>query len=636
MKARLAALIFTVGAVTSAIAALIRLASRSGESLSSSLDVMMSRSDQYVVAFAAAGLVWVALAFAIGRLPAPAGLAGWLMRIVAATVLMGPITQGVWIVLRMALLDIPPPPSSYLENPRSWFGYLATPPNNILALARGFILVGLMVSAQNRGMGSTSGSSRRWSPGPMTGRGPDQVTRILCGHALLAGAAFRRNVLAFFEEKWTATAPEFGLDIQLLANVCSDAEARDKAYRLGFAAIGVASILMTAAIPEFGLPLAIFVAGCVWFVKWRKEETLARLFSQASFNRASAVKSFGGKLSPKLAAALPREDQNLIVYRGFMPFVGAGLDLGGWSFVTFVDKAKVKGAAETVRTFTVPELYAALDAGLKGLQLPSLRCRDYFFVRGLDIKGDPEILGDLANRPRQMISAEMGALYIEEQDTHVRSYKCIQVIDWGGEVIISYYLRCSVQGTSLFVEMKRYLLPPLTDDHRRVDRLRPDRFGLRAGQFAVSLVVGPVVALVSPFVIFASLQEAIAGAFYSDERLAQRRRQAAQDDPTYDYGATTTLRASFAQNTFLHYFQKADADFDNKLIERKILDEIECFLDARGIDTTDIRERQTTILNSGILVQGGDVRAESLAVGQGAQASKVEGQKPARSKETVG
>jgi hypothetical protein len=149
-------------------------------------------------------------------------------------------------------------------------------------------------------------------------------------------------------------------------------------------------------------------------------------------------------------------------------------------------------------------------------------------------------------------------------------------------------------------------------------------------------VVGPVVALVSPFVIFASLQEAIAGAFSSDERLAQRRRQAAQDDPTYDYGATTTLRASFAQNTFLHYFQKADADFDNKLIERKILDEIECFLDARGIDTTDIRERQTTILNSGILVQGGDVRAESLAVGQGAQASKVEGQKPARSKETVG
>jgi len=46
------------------------------------------------------------------------------------------------------------------------------------------------------------------------------------------------------------------------------------------------------------------------------------------------------------------------------------------------------------------------------------------------------------------------------------------------------------------------------------------------------------------------------------------------------------------------------------------------FLDDHNIDTSDLKERQTTILNSGVIVQGGDVNAESLAVGPGAEAIK--------------
>jgi hypothetical protein len=60
-----------------------------------------------------------------------------------------------------------------------------------------------------------------------------------------------------------------------------------------------------------------------------------------------------------------------------------------------------------------------------------------------------------------------------------------------------------------------------------------------------------------------------------------------------------------------------------KVLERVILSSIITFLDAHHIDTSDLRERQTMILNSGIIVQGGDVKAESLAVGVGAQAFKA-------------
>ena len=44
---------------------------------------------------------------------------------------------------------------------------------------------------------------------------------------------------------------------------------------------------------------------------------------------------------------------------------------------------------------------------------------------------------------------------------------------------------------------------------------------------------------------------------------------------------------------------------------------------GHGIETSDLKERQTTILNSGVIVQGGDVNAESLAVGSGSQAVKT-------------
>jgi len=358
---------------------------------------------------------------------------------------------------------------------------------------------------------------------------------------------------------------------------------------------------------------------------------MARMFSQASFSRAVAARRFDQPLDPTIVDALPRDDQNLVVYGGFVPFVGAGHDWGGWSLVTFVDKPKVKGAGDKVRPFTIADLDGAIDTAMAAMRLPGLWCREYYFVRGLDIKGDPDILADLAHRPRQVIAAELGAMYGDDRSTRLRAYKCFQVIDWGGEIIVSYFLRCSLHGNSLLVEMKRYMLAPLADWLRRVDRLGSDGPALRIGQALISLVAGPFMALAAPFMVLAMAKNAIVEALTSEERKARRRRRAAQNDPGTDFGAFTSLRAWYAQNNYVHYFQKSDADFGSKMIDAKILDEIERFLDDHGIDTTDIRNRQSTILNSGILVQGGDVRAESLAVGQGAQANKVENQRPAQS-----
>lgn len=85
-------------------------------------------------------------------------------------------------------------------------------------------------------------------------------------------------------------------------------------------------------------------------------------------------------------------------------------------------------------------------------------------------------------------------------------------------------------------------------------------------------------------------------------------------------------------NAYRRYFQKLDKEMHLKILERQILDTIVRFLDARNIDTSDLKERQTTILNNGLVVSGsGSIQAESLAVGPQAQAlvDKVKRKRPA-------
>ena len=630
---RLALLVFIVGCLTSAIGTLIGLSVTHDGDVAQAMDLITSRPGPYSVAFLASGLTWIIMAPGLRQLPVRTGLSAWLIRAGVVILLIGPLSLVVGTVLRAILLGTPFPSASYFGNPRSWFGYLDTPPFNVIVAVRSLILVALVMGAGNRGWAMAGG--RSYLPGPIKSASADQVTRLLCGHALLNGAVFRRDVLAFFRNKWIATAPEFGLDAGLLVRVCSFAEARDKAsdWRLG--GVAIAAFLLSSVIPGIAIPLAVFAAAFLWYRKSRQDRDLARLFTQADFSKARASSRFTQTLDADVVAALPENDQNLIVYRGFWPFVGAGFDLGGWSLVTFIDRPKVEGSTAPIERFTIAELYAEMESGMQELALPGLRCQDFFFVRGIDIKHDPTILGDLANRPRQHIAPDLAAIYAEEPNAHLRPYKCIQAFDWGGEVIISYFLRCALQGNTLLVEMKRYVLPPVAEAYRSVDRMPPDNIPARISQALASLVIGPVMAVLAPFALFARGQQALSRLFVTEDRLAKRRRKAARDNPAHDYGTATTLRMHYAQNRYLHYFQLADADFDKKLIERKILDEIERFLDERGIDTTDIRDRQTTILNSGILVQGGDVRAETLAVGQGAQATRNEAPSRTRGKETV-
>jgi len=178
----------------------------------------------------------------------------------------------------------------------------------------------------------------------------------------------------------------------------------------------------------------------------------------------------------------------------------------------------------------------------------------------------------------------------------------------------------------MFVEINRYLLTPLAAQYRRVDSLSEEHWQKGVGLVILALLAGPFKALVSPLVLFARFQEYLGELF---DRKQKERDKLIDDNPLFNYGTGRSLRESLGSDQFMHYFQKLDGDFYSKVLEREILAAIVNFLDEHDIDTSELKERQSTILNSGIIIHGGDVKAESLAVGSGAQAIKVSRSEPA-------
>src|SRR5260370_22645228 len=184
---------------------------------------------------------------------------------------------------------------------------------------------------------------------------------------------------------------------------------------------------------------------------------------------------------------------------------------------------------------------------------------------------------------------------------------------------MSMFLRCTLRGNNLFVEMKRFLLTPVAQQYRTVDKIGSPTVTTRITWFIGSMIVGPFYVLYAVFFLFGRVTQKIVNMFGAEDR---KVRQEIRNNLLFNYGAEKSLRTTFSSSEFQHYFQKLDTDFYGKVLERQILDSIVGFLDEHHIDTSDIKESKNTILNSGIIVQGGDVKAESLAVGAGAKAIK--------------
>src|SRR5207253_32507 len=106
-----------------------------------------------------------------------------------------------------------------------------------------------------------------------------------------------------------------------------------------------------------------------------------------------------GTRAPATSARNSMDPGNVVVYGAFSPFVGAGFDLGGWSFAVNLEQAKRDFETRDPEDFAVGELYRMLRTGFERLGIDGLAIKDRLFVDGRSIRDDRRFLPSLFSRP---------------------------------------------------------------------------------------------------------------------------------------------------------------------------------------------------------------------------------------------
>src|SRR5579863_320587 len=458
------------------------------------------------------------------------------------------------------------------------------------------------------------------TPSPSTNRSSTgikhtETTRYLCAAAHL-DANFRNYVIKHIvEEEHKAIGESFGVDAVSVAKHCLAARRRER-----FRDIALVLILLVLIISQLQLWIpCILAAWAVVFIElWTSHyRVIANQLTRAKFNPDAINYQLEPNLEQKIRNTANAQNTNLGVYSGFTPFIGAGVYIGGWSFALNVQKGKQEmGSTLEPQPIQVGEMYNYLTDVLTKLDVEGLSVMDRLYVDGREIRDDNRSLPQPFARPNTQVDPSLIQTFIENPLQSIRHYKCIQVISWKGELVLFIFLRFSRVGQSLFVEANYFLLTPVKEKYYKIDTIEPTVSLRKVGELlAQSAVTMPVHWLLSPFKLLSTIAHPLQR---GSEHAATRR--AIRENPSFDYGAESSMRVQGSSKEYRQFFQKLDREMYVKIVERQILESIIDFLDSKNIDTTDLREQRTMILNTGVMVSGGSVNAENLAVGDQAKA----------------
>jgi hypothetical protein len=415
-------------------------------------------------------------------------------------------------------------------------------------------------------------------------------------------------LLAQFRERdefpFRADSGEHGVDIARVREELESARTR-KLIRDGVLAavliIGVASQRALDTGPVFPILLFLAIMLIVFAHQHAVNARVRHIFRQGARDDAAC-------LAP---------DANVTISGGHSPFVGAGPEISGWSFT--VNVARADNEAHEVKPVAAADLYRETDEALRKLGIDGLELRDELFVDGRDVSSLPPIFNNTCpGKPRSRLTpAELDDL-VQRSSSKIRHYHVIRVQLWSGQLVLSVFLKYTKLADTLFVETRMRLLPPLQEKYAAYES-RPVTSSARTvvKEIAYSALAAPVVAVVAMF----SVLDWVSRKFPHMSTPETRSLRAIRNDRHYNFGWAASLRETWASSTWERYFQMVDNDFHTKMIKETLLDALVQSLEKRNICTTTLNEATVKIFNDGVMLTGGSLTAQNLAVGQGAAAT---------------
>ena len=307
----------------------------------------------------------------------------------------------------------------------------------------------------------------------------------------------------------------------------------------------------------------------------------------------------------KIAHLADHRDGNIVVYSGFSPFKGSGLEVPRWSWSFALDVAEAadgRGDSAPVEPVEAADVHAHVIEAMRELKVDGLTVVDRFYASGKHVVNYPELFF-YPRKPREPFPrlrytiADVDALEDKPEEI-VRHYIDIKVAIWQSELILSTFVRFTRMSQYLFVEADYFVLPPIKGPYYAINGLNPRPTPHELSRLVLdSITRTPLLWLEAPIRVARWMARPIVRV-----RREQQVAQAIRENRKFDYGAIGSVRESGSDTEYAKYFQKIDIERIHKVIDRHLLASLLKFLKDKGVDTGELEQSMRLIINRGFWV----------------------------------
>jgi len=471
-------------------------------------------------------------------------------------------------------------------------------------------------------------------PGPVPEPAPlpdDLVTRLLSAQVYLRQSFADRVNSELIHPSRAALPPLWHVDAVHLARHAAQARRYRRSRDVGLtASLGYVLLAGTLVLGvAVGQILALRQALAIWVVLWIWAYIVSvRLVYAQTLSARRAAVAVIYEPDAMVPDPLPRpaveqsladlNETNVVLFRGeSSPFVGSGVNVDNWHLTIDISKRSAPAharaealAADYVSRPVVPDEITGGD--LQSFLLESMPPRisprpaagNRLYVRGgsnaisvpLFRMGptEPDPIEALNfRRPVTRVPEDVIQHYLHAQNEGARIYTYFTHSAWGGQVVVTLFVRAFVSNQTLFIEGLVYALRPLNQQFYAVRGLPTDRRAEASTLFKAALSESFPELFKAPLRLFQGYlggrKNAAASALIEDEIEGRR---------DIDFGALSSLRERVANYNLADQFAAMDERMYYQIFNRRAMECIGAYLDSKHVDLAEFNGQAGSIIGN--------------------------------------
>jgi len=435
------------------------------------------------------------------------------------------------------------------------------------------------------------------------------TTKLLMCAAHLYPNDFNLDLKERLGHPYKSPAPEYGIDINKINKELDSARSNNNLKSLFLFIVSLIAFSVVIQDPEDNWIIlfpALAFTSLIEFFYNKSAKNKSRLILAADVDRRNQ-----NEINNK-------PDGNVVISGGYSPFLGSGFDIDSWSFTVNIKEADDE--KKPVEKVLVTELHERIKEELQSLGFDDLSITDELYVNGKDVNLVAHLLPNgRLSKPVESVDLHYLTNNTNNNDKRVRHYRVVRIPMWNNQVILSMHFRFLVIKGNLFSEVRFFILPPLKEKYLAIENipLKPTR-----KEFSENAIRAVFYGAFSWIGVYIHILGFIQGGFLAESAQKRTWKHEVESNRLYNYGWKNSLREKWASASYERYFQKVDKDVALKLLTSEFLASLQKYLNEKNISTNQFSQTTTKIFNEGVIISGGEVKAEAFAVGKGANIAK--------------